>query len=121
LNQGKTDQLIRAHVNKPENKSTLDKIMKCQSEGDREGLNKIIADIMPVVNAQLKEEGAFTYTDEMVKVYAEVGGTPHLDQNYTVFGEVVEGLDIIDKIAATETAPGDRPVNDIKMKIKVLN
>jgi len=49
-----------------------------------------------------------------------IGGTPWLDQAYTVFGEVVEGLDVIDKIAAVQTAPGDRPVQDVRMKIKMV-
>jgi peptidyl-prolyl cis-trans isomerase B (cyclophilin B) len=40
--------------------------------------------------------------------------------DYTVFGEVVEGLDVIDKIAAVQTAPGDRPVEDVKMKVRIL-
>lgn len=49
-----------------------------------------------------------------------IGGTPMLDQGYTVFGEVVEGIDVIDKIAAVKTAPGDRPVQDVRMKMKVV-
>lgn len=53
-------------------------------------------------------------------VYSTIGGTPFLDHNYTVFGEVVEGLDVIDKIAAVQTAPGDRPVQDVRMKMKVI-
>ena len=52
--------------------------------------------------------------------YSTIGGTPQLDQQYTVYGEVVEGLDVIDKIAAVKTASGDRPVMDIRMKIKVI-
>lgn len=60
------------------------------------------------------------YTDEQIKTYAEVGGAPHLDGGYTVYGEVVEGLDVVDKIAAVQTAPGDRPVTPIKMTVKVL-
>ncbi len=54
------------------------------------------------------------------KMYTTVGGTPMLDQNYTVFGEVIEGLDVIDKIAAVKTAPGDRPLEDIKMEITIV-
>jgi peptidyl-prolyl cis-trans isomerase B (cyclophilin B) len=60
------------------------------------------------------------YTPEQVAAYAEVGGTPFLDMQYTVFGEVVDGLDVIDKIAAVRTAPGDRPMEDVKFSIKVV-
>ncbi len=54
------------------------------------------------------------------KVYKTVGGTPHLDNNYTVFGEVVEGIDVIDKIAGVETDKNDRPIKDVKMTVKVI-
>lgn len=60
------------------------------------------------------------YSPEQRQLYKELGGTPQLDNDYTVFGEVVEGLDVIDKIAAAATAPGDRPVQDIKMRIRIL-
>ncbi len=52
--------------------------------------------------------------------YTTIGGTPFLDRNYTVFGEVVEGLDVIDKIAAAKTGPGDRPASPIKMKVTLI-
>lgn len=60
------------------------------------------------------------YNDEQRKVYAELGGTPHLDYQYTVFGEVIEGLDVIDRIAAVKTHQADRPVTPVAMKVKVL-
>jgi Peptidyl-prolyl cis-trans isomerase (rotamase) - cyclophilin family len=47
------------------------------------------------------------------ETYKVIGGTPFLDRDYTVFGEVTEGLDIIDRIAAVQTAPGDRPIQDV--------
>ncbi len=52
--------------------------------------------------------------------YMTVGGTPQLDKNCTVYGEVIEGFDVIDKIAAVKTKPGDRPVTDVKMTVRVL-
>jgi len=58
-----------------------------------------------------------TYTPEQIARYKKDGGAIFLDGDYTVFGEVVEGLDVIDKIATTKTAPGDRPVKDVSMKI----
>lgn len=60
------------------------------------------------------------YSPEQRKLYKELGGRPDLDNEYTVFGEVVEGLDVIDKIAAVKTAPGDRPVEDVKMKVRIV-
>ena len=59
-------------------------------------------------------------TDKMIEAYTTVGGIPHLDQAYTVFGEVIEGLDIIDKIAAEETNDHDRPLKDMTMKITII-
>ena len=53
-------------------------------------------------------------------VYKKIGGAPHLDQNYTVFGELVKGLDMVDNIAAVKTSAGDRPVEDVSMEISIL-
>ena len=60
-----------------------------------------------------------TYTNEQTAIYGEIGGTPHLDSQYTVFGEITKGLEIVDKIAAVKTAPGDKPVEPVTMKIKI--
>jgi len=54
------------------------------------------------------------------EVYKTLGGTPHLDKNYTAYGEIVQGLEMVDKIAAVKTATGDRPVEDVKMEVTVL-
>jgi peptidyl-prolyl cis-trans isomerase B (cyclophilin B) len=58
----------------------------------------------------------FKFSEEATKNYTTTGGTPHLDGEYTVFGEVIEGLDIVDKIAFTETKPDDRPLKNIFIK-----
>lgn len=62
-------------------------------------------------------QGNFRYPTSVKEEYESIGGTPHLDREYTVFGRVIEGLDVIDKIAAQPTAPGDRPMKPIRMKI----
>ncbi|GAB1419025.1 peptidylprolyl isomerase [Bacteroidales bacterium] len=61
-----------------------------------------------------------SYTDEQKKVYSTKGGTPHLDGTYTIFGEVIDGFDVIDKIAAVQTGQGDKPVKPVTMKIEIL-
>ena len=74
----------------------------------------------PVPEAQLNMMAQQkNYTEEQKQAYKEKGGAPFLDRDYTVFGMVIDGLDVIDKIAAVQTAPGDRPVKDVKMKVRV--
>lgn len=60
------------------------------------------------------------YTPDQVKTYATSGGVPRLDGTYTVFGEVVEGLDVLDRIAAVPCDPQDRPLTDVRIWMRVL-
>ncbi len=62
----------------------------------------------------------FVYPPKQRELYKKLGGAPQLDMNYTVFGRVYEGLDIIDSIAAQPTEAYDRPEQNISMKIKVI-
>lgn len=55
------------------------------------------------------------------EVYKTLGGTPHLDGGYTVFGEVISGLEVIDKITALQCDPYNRPVTDVRMRIKIIH
>lgn len=68
----------------------------------------------------LRLEGRKIPADQRA-VYRSLGGVPHLDQNYTVFGEMVEGISLIDSIAAVETDAADRPLADQRMYMQVLN
>lgn len=62
-----------------------------------------------------------TFTKEQIDAYTTIGGTPHLDGEYTVFGEVVEGLEVIDKIAGVKTGYMDVPVEAVTMTIEIIN
>ncbi len=67
----------------------------------------------------LEQRMGIKYTEEQRRIYKEIGGTPFLDQNYSVFGEVIEGLDVIDKIAAVATDANDRPKEDLEINITI--
>jgi len=81
-------------------------------------LNKIVS--QQIDEVYKKEKKTFKFTKEQRKIYTEVGGYPFLDMSYTVFGEVVSGLEIIDKIASVETHQNDRPVKPVKITVKII-
>ncbi len=70
---------------------------------------------------QMEDRKGIKYTDEQRAAYKSMGGTPFLDMDYTVFGEIIEGLEVIDRIASVRTERGDRPSEDVKMKISALH
>jgi len=94
-----------------------EKSMETNSQID---FNKLSKELAVKAKELFAQSDTFKLTNKQREVYSTIGGTPHLDGNYTVFGEIIEGLEIIDKIAAIETDKNDRPLEDIRMKIKVI-
>ena len=67
----------------------------------------------------VEQRMGFKYSQRQRDIYMNIGGTPHLDKNYTVYGQIIEGMDVLDKIANVATAPGDRPLVDVRMYMKM--
>ena len=93
----------------------IDSIMKLQQTGDRDGLLKLQDELVAKTDAILKEQGPFKFTKEQVDAYMGDGGTPFLDNQYTVFGEVIDGMKTVDKIESAGTDTHDRPRKDIRI------
>jgi peptidyl-prolyl cis-trans isomerase B (cyclophilin B) len=72
------------------------------------------------LDLMVKKQVHIKFTEEQRRIYKSIGGTPHLDYAYTVFGEVISGIDIIDKIAAVPVDKNNRPLKDIRLNIKIL-
>lgn len=112
INNRKKSQM-REYLLRPENKELKDEITKYQQSGNTSKLDSIGQIISKIVDEKHKNEPIIKFTEGQRNIYKTLGGTPFLDMDYTVFGEVVEGMDVVDKIGAVETLPGDRPKNDV--------
>ncbi len=99
----------------------MDEVRRLMQTQDRAGLQKLEDQIKAEAMKQA-EEGKSPVTAEMIEAYTTVGGTPHLDGQYTVFGEVISGMDTIDKIEKVRTGQADRPVEDVRiLSMKVID
>ncbi|OYT17293.1 MAG: peptidylprolyl isomerase [Bacteroidetes bacterium 4572_77] len=121
ITQGMQQGLITEYITRPENMGLYQKIDSLQRARNGAALN---AYVQEVVIVQMKNEGipmdGFKYSEKQKAVYRTLGGTPHLDGGYTVFGEITQGLEVIDKIAAVQTAAANKPVQELSMKIKIV-
>lgn len=95
-------------------------ILQMRKNRDQSGLMELQEKLIAEMEKIAKEQGVGGLTEEQKQIYSTVGGTPHLDGQYTVFGEVTEGLDVVEMIQQAATQPGDRPVDDIVMKVTVV-
>lgn len=100
------DSLARQHMKE---------IYKMRKAGDNAGL----LELQDTLEAQAREladkEEKFRFTPEQIKAYSTVGGAPHLDGSYTVFGEVTEGMEVVDNIEIAKTNRADRPIENIRI------
>ncbi|MFQ5335086.1 MAG: peptidylprolyl isomerase [Flavobacteriales bacterium] len=125
-NSQKKALLFREFLKRPENKAYRERYEKLTAGGQKPEMMAEIKsfydELAPMIEVEYEKMPKFHYNEEQRETYRTLGGTPHLDGEYTVFGEVVEGMEVIDKIAAVKTNPqlGNRPLEDIPMTVKVL-
>ena len=93
----------------------MKEIYKMRKANDEAGLMALQDSLEAQATAQYKEEEPFMFTPEQIAAYTTVGGAPHLDGAYTVFGQVVEGMETVEKIEVTKTGKADRPVENVRI------
>ena len=106
------NQLARKHMKE---------IYKLRKAGDENALLELQDKLEAEAYALYKEEEPFMFTPEQISAYSTIGGAPHLDGAYTVFGQVLEGMETVKKIEGTKTGKADRPVENVRiLKATVL-
>ena len=110
----------RAFMNTEEGKAMKQAYNRLKAENKADSAELTNARIQEKIKTEHLKTPEYKFSPKQVEAYTGIGGTPHLDGTYTVFGEVIEGLNVIDKIAAAKTDARNRPQEDIRMKITVL-
>ncbi|REG90631.1 peptidylprolyl isomerase [Algoriphagus antarcticus] len=103
-------------INDPANKQTFAKyqeIVKIRDSNNEEAIKQLKNQLDSLAEIEHERMIPYSYPEAHKEAYKTIGGAAHLDQNYTVFGEVISGMDIVDKIAKSETNDRDRPLDDI--------
>jgi peptidyl-prolyl cis-trans isomerase B (cyclophilin B) len=119
LDPKKFNEALGQFFQKPENRSYYDSLGTFYRKNDSKGMENYLISLRPTVEQQLNIKVTKEVSPEVVKVYTTNGGALHLDGQYTVFGKVIKGLDVIDKIAALKRDPAERPLEDVRMVVTV--
>lgn len=95
-------------------------IIRLRKAKDQDGLMALQDELVRRTDEEMERRGPVRFTVEQREAYRTIGGTPHLDGEYTVFGEVTEGLEVVGRIQEVSTDRNDRPQTDITMKMKII-
>ena len=122
LGMGGPGYQIEAEIGAPHIRGALAAARNNNPQKMSSGSQFYIVQGSPITDDQLAqmEQKGLVYNEAQKQLYKEIGGSPFLDGEYTVFGEVVEGIEVVDKINAVQRDGNDRPLQDIKMTVKIL-
>lgn len=110
MNEARLDTVFQALARKH-----MKEIYKMRKANDMEGLMELQDSFENQARKEVAKEPALKFTPEQIKAYTTVGGAPHLDGSYTVFGEVVDGMNVVAEIETAKTNRQDRPTQDIRI------
>ena len=115
----KINEYLKRLIQKPEYANLQEELSKIYYEQGEAAFNKKLMEMKPVLEGEYNQKFDIAFPTDRLELYTTLGGAPHLDDAYTVFGRVVEGMEVIDKIAAVETGSMDKPVADVYMTFEV--
>jgi cyclophilin family peptidyl-prolyl cis-trans isomerase len=117
--QIKLNQAMQQFFQDPQNRPAYDSVVALYQSGNMKGYQDYLIHLKPRVEKATGISTSKEVAPEILKAYTTVGGAPNLDGEYTVFGKVIKGIEVVDKIAAVAKGPGDRPLEDIAMTVTV--
>ncbi len=114
-------ELTKQYLEKTGNEPIKADYERFTKDGKKDSLDLLKKKIDDLILPDYEKTTHYTFSEAQKNTYKTIGGTPHLDGTYTVYGEVVYGLSVIDKIANVSTGSNDRPIPDVRMTVKILN
>ncbi|MCD6091749.1 MAG: peptidylprolyl isomerase [Bacteroidales bacterium] len=119
INSGRKQRAIDNYIFFSGNEKRLYKLEALRNAKDNVGIKNMRNEVYNEMKTKGEAPAEFYYTEEQKKIYTTIGGTPHLDGAYTVYGRITEGWEVLDRIAATPVA-GSRPIEKVVMKIEII-
>lgn len=115
----KLEDKLNKKLREKTEKKLYDSLLGSQSNLNPKFLNQVTQKVSILADSIMNVKH-IKFNENQRKIYTTVGGIPHLDGNYTVFGEIVEGYDVVEKISQVQTDSNDRPLKDIKFKVRIV-
>jgi peptidyl-prolyl cis-trans isomerase B (cyclophilin B) len=119
IDAGKLNAAFQQILQNPSNQPLIDTLNQIYMTGDMQAYQRKIYSLVPRLEKQTGMNIYKEVSEEKIKAYTTVGGYPSLDGDYTVFGKVIDGLDVIDKIARLEKDSNNRPTQDLRMMVTI--
>jgi cyclophilin family peptidyl-prolyl cis-trans isomerase len=120
IDQQNKNSFLISYINKPENILIKNKMESLKKARNQKELNAYISELNNKIKPEYDLLPKFRFSKKNREIYKTVGGAPHLDGSYTVFGEVIEGMNVIDSISKVQIGKSDRPIKDVIFSIKII-